>query len=126
MKHILILSNENCCYSQMLHGFLAQSQKDQSKIYSAGPVADGVQAQAIREMARRGIVIAGHSSHSYHEYQSQRFDWVISCHPISEDWQHYWPSAHWLQVQSPEPPLEWADLADLAQAQTKMLLPELR
>ena len=75
---VLIICTGNSARSQMAEGLLRRMAGDRVEVFSAGTRPVGVNANAIRAMAEKGIDISGHRSKSVDEFASQSFDFVIT------------------------------------------------
>lgn len=125
MAKILILNTENCCYSQMLHGFLAKALPGEYLLRSAGKDASGLEPPVILQMARRGLVVAGHTSNAYTEYLHQDFDFLVLCSSEVQAWVENWPSAKVLLAAAAHPEFDWCKQVEWASSQSELLLRQL-
>lgn len=77
-KRVLFLCTGNSARSQMAEGLLRHSAGDRFEVFSAGTKPAGLNPNAVRAMAERGIDIAPHRSKSVDEFAGQKFDYVIT------------------------------------------------
>jgi arsenate reductase len=77
-KRVLILCTGNSARSQMAEGLLRHDAGDRFDVESAGTKASSVRTEAISVMSELGIDISGQRSKNVTEFESQRFDYVIT------------------------------------------------
>jgi arsenate reductase len=75
---ILFLCTGNSCRSQMAEGFARHLKSDLLEAWSAGIERHGMNANAIRVMAEKGVDISGHSSKLLDDLSQVKFDYVIT------------------------------------------------
>ncbi|MBC8316959.1 MAG: arsenate reductase ArsC [Desulfobulbaceae bacterium] len=75
---ILFLCTGNSCRSQMAEGWAKHFHGEKYNIYSAGIEKHGMNAMAIKAMARAGVDISGNESNVIEELPTQDFDYVIT------------------------------------------------
>ncbi len=75
---VLILCTGNSARSQMAEGILRALSQGAVEVYSAGTHPSRVNPLAVEAMKEVGVDISGHRSKSVEEYDSQRFDVVIT------------------------------------------------
>lgn len=77
-KRVLILCTGNSARSQMAEGLLRHDAGDTFEVESAGTKPGAVRPEAIQAMQEVGIDMSGHRSKPVDEFESQRFDYVIT------------------------------------------------
>ncbi|HNR38619.1 MAG TPA: arsenate reductase ArsC [Acidobacteriota bacterium] len=75
---ILFLCTGNSCRSQMAEGWARHLKGDVLEPWSAGTVARGLDARAVRAMAEAGVDISGQRSKTVVELPPGPFDWVVT------------------------------------------------
>lgn len=75
---ILFLCTGNSCRSQMAEGWARHLRGDTLESWSAGTVAKGLDARAVRAMAEAGVDISGQRSKPVEEIMTIPFDWVVT------------------------------------------------
>ena len=75
---ILFLCTGNSCRSQMAEGWVRILKGDEIEPYSAGVLASGLDARAVKVMAEEGVDISAHRSKHVSELGSIPFDYVIT------------------------------------------------
>ncbi len=79
--NILVICTGNSCRSQMAEGYLkyfSKQLKINTKVYSAGIRAEGINKKAIEIMAIDGIDISNHTSNTIGEYYRTYISHVIT------------------------------------------------
>ena len=79
--NILVICTGNSCRSQMAEGYLkyfSKQLKINTKVYSAGIRAEGINKKAIEIMAIDGIDISNHTSNTIEEYKNTEISHVIT------------------------------------------------
>lgn len=77
-KRVLFLCTGNSCRSQMADGIINHDFAEQIEAFSAGTEPHGLNPKAVAVMAEIGIDIATNSSDHLSQYESQKFDYVIT------------------------------------------------
>ena len=77
-KRVLVLCTGNSCRSQMAEGILRHYGGGRFEVFSGGAKPSVVNPLAIKVMGEIGIDISGQRSKPVHEFQGQRFDYVIT------------------------------------------------
>jgi arsenate reductase len=77
-KRVLVLCTGNSARSQMAEGLLRHDAGEAFDVESAGTKPGIVRSEAIAVMRELGIDISGHRSKHVHEFDGQRFDYVIT------------------------------------------------
>ena len=75
---ILFLCTGNSCRSQMAEGWARKLKSDVLDAYSAGIVARGLNALAVKVMAEKGVDISGQTSKTVSEVRHIDFDCVVN------------------------------------------------
>lgn len=75
---VLFLCTHNSARSQMAEGILRHMAGDQIEVQSGGTEVTRVHPLAVKTMAARSIDISGQRSKHLHEFEGQRFDYVIT------------------------------------------------
>ncbi len=78
MKKILVLCSGNSSRSQMAEGYLNYYAAGRAEFFSAGLQDRGVNPLTIEVMAEDNIDISANYSKTYHQFQKQRFDYLIT------------------------------------------------
>ena len=79
--NILVICTGNSCRSQIAEGYLryfSKQLKINTKVYSAGIRAEGINKKAIEIMAKDGIDISNHTSNTLEEYTNTEISHVIT------------------------------------------------
>ena len=99
MIKTMFLCTGNSCRSQMAEGFARELGKGLIEPYSAGLIAAGVNARAIRAMKEAGIDISGQKSEEIDENLLRTMDIVITLCTNAEESCPYTPPEikrlHW-------------------------------
>lgn len=90
--NILVLCTGNSCRSQIAHGILKDLTKGKAIIYSAGVETHGLNPNAVKFMAEKGIDISNHTSNHIDEYKDVDFDYVITVCDHAKEKCPYFPS----------------------------------
>jgi arsenate reductase len=77
-KIIYFLCTGNSCRSQMAEGFAKKYLGDRFEVYSAGIEAHGLNPNAVKVMAEKGIDISGQTSDVINPELLNRADYVIT------------------------------------------------
>lgn len=77
-KRVLILCTGNSARSQMAEGLLRHDAGDAFEVESAGTKPGTVRSEAVAAMREIGIDISAHRSKHLDEFESRRFDYVIT------------------------------------------------
>lgn len=75
---VLFLCTGNSCRSQMAEGWARHLRGDEIEAHSAGLIAHGLNARAVKVMAEAGVDISGHQSNTVDEVQDVPFDYVVT------------------------------------------------
>lgn len=79
MKYkILFLCTGNSCRSQMAEGWTRHLKADLIEAYSAGIETHGLNPNAVKVMAEKGVDISGQSSKNVNELKNITFDYVVT------------------------------------------------
>ncbi len=78
MKKILVLCSGNSCRSQMAEGYLKYYATGRAEYFSAGLQDRGVNPLTVEVMAEDNIDISTNHSKTYHRFQKQPFDYLIT------------------------------------------------
>ena len=77
-QKVLFLCTHNSCRSQMAEGIVNHDLGGRFEAHSAGTVATGVNAMAVRVLAEIGIDISQHHSKTLDRFAGDSFDHVIT------------------------------------------------
>jgi arsenate reductase len=75
---VLFLCTGNSCRSQMAEGWTRHLWGGRIEAFSAGTIAYGLNADAVRVMAEAGVDISRQQSKSVEEFQGREFDLVVT------------------------------------------------
>jgi arsenate reductase len=75
---VLFLCTGNSCRSQMAEGWARALKGAEIEAYSAGIVAHGLNANAVRVMSEAGVDIRGQLSKTTDAVKDVAFDWVVT------------------------------------------------
>jgi arsenate reductase (thioredoxin) len=78
MLKVLFLCTGNSCRSQMAEGWARHLKGDEIEAYSAGIVAHGLNADAVRVMAEGGVDISAQRSKVLDELRDLSFDYIVT------------------------------------------------
>lgn len=99
MKKVMFLCTGNSCRSQMAEGFAGEFGKGLIEAHSAGLIAAGVNARAIKVMKEIGIDISGQKSEEINEDLLRTMDIIITLCGNAEESCPYTPPEikriHW-------------------------------
>ena len=102
---VLFLCTGNSCRSQMAEGWARELKAEQIDAYSAGIVAHGMNARAVRVMAEAGVDISGRRSKAVAEVMDVRFDYVVTvCSNANESCPRFPGKAKVVHVGFDDPP----------------------
>ena len=109
-KRVLILCTGNSCRSQMAEGILRHLASDKFDVFSAGTKPSEVNRTAIKVMKEINIDISQHRSKHVNEFQSQKFDYVITvCDNAKESCPFFPGGTKVLHFPFPDPPHSQAE-----------------
>ena len=75
---ILFLCTGNSCRSQMAEGWAKALKSDRFEAYSAGILAHGLNANAVRVMREAGVDISNHRPKTIKGIKNEKFDFVVT------------------------------------------------
>ena len=114
---ILFLCTGNSCRSQMAEGWARHLKGNVLEPWSAGTVARGLDARAVRAMAEAGVDISGQYSKTTDELGDIEFDCVVTvCDRARESCPLFLGSAKVIHVGFDDPPFLARDAATEAEA----------
>ncbi len=116
MKRILVLCTGNSCRSQMAEGYLRKFAGDRAEIFSAGLEAHGLNPRAVLAMKEDGIDISQHTSNLISDYESLKFDFVITVCDNAREHCPYFPGGQLLHQNFPDPAKAKGTEADISRS----------
>ena len=88
----------------MAHGYMEYFSGNRAAVYSAGIETHGVNPKAITVMKEDGIDISHHTSNNINEYDSIKFDIIITvCDNAKENCPYFPGKAHRFHQNFPDP-----------------------
>src|SRR6056300_886244 len=105
MPKILFLCTGNSCRSQMAEGWFRHFHGEKWQVFSAGIETHGLNPNAVKVMAEKGIDISKQSSQHVEAFQSINFDLVVTvCDHAQENCPILLEEYPTLHISFPDPP----------------------
>lgn len=105
-KRILVLCRGNSSRSQMAEAYLRFFVGNSHELFSAGLESHGINPLTVEVMAEDKIEIDQYRSKSYHEFEEQHFDYLISvCDQIIDQIPESLHFSHQIHFSIPDPTL---------------------
>ncbi len=103
--NVLFLCTGNSCRSQMAEGWARYLKGDVMESYSAGIETHGLNPNAVKVMAEKGVDISGHKSENVRDLLHIQFDYVVTvCGHANENCPFFPEKAKVVHVGFDDPP----------------------